>query len=278
MNVVVFADPMEDWKASIEVQRAIETLKSLKSQMDELGATEATKSVVDILLQDAIGESFFRILSQTGKIGLEQLKQLHKYLFDVLKLERGNIYNETCCHLEAVKESKIILKTELNIVLDSIYCGMITLEEMWMNNVNVRRAIKEIKELKDQVSKFGVTDDIKNEIKLLLLDPIEKCFKEEVLNPIVCDETKALEERCEICFKKLRHFYWYFLSELKIEPSVRYHGTCIYLGKLQKSFDGELETTLSIALRDVLDTIRLEIINPKCKEDVTSDSMSEDLL
>ena len=280
-NVMVFADPMDDWKASFEVQRAIEELKALKVQMDELGATEIAKSAVNNQLQDPIGKIFWdRILSkETAETGFEKLTQLHEYFFEVLELERGDVYDQTCRYLESMKEfsgkswtdSRKMLEIELNVVLDSIYCGIITLEGMWMHNVNIWLAIKELKELKEQICEFGVTDDTKSEVKHLLIGPIEECFREDVLEPIVFDETKSPEERCEICFKKLKHFYWYFFNKLEIESSALYDGICTHLEELKKSFDGELETTLRMGLRDVLDTLSLEITSLKPKGASTSE-------
>ena len=281
----VFADLMEDWKASDEIRGAIEELKVLKCQMDEFGPTEETKDAIDNLLKGPIGESFWdRVLSKTAETGFEKLVQFHEYFFEVLEIERSDVYDETYRHLESTKKladeslirSRNKLETELNIVLDSIYCGLVTLEGLWMHDITVRLAIKELKELKDKISKFGATDDAKRDINLLLIGPIVMHFKEEVLCPIVFDETKSPEERWEICFKKLRHFYWYFLSELEIKPSDLYYGTCKHLEELKESLGSELETTLRMGLLDVLDTIRLEIISLSEKDITLQDSTSED--
>ena len=284
-STMVFADPMEDWKTSDEVQDAIEELKVLKGRIDEFGPTEETKSAIDNLLKGPIGERFWDcVLSQTVEAGFEKLMQFHEYFFEVLGIERSNVYDETCRHLKRIKaladesliHSKKMLEIELNVALDSIYCGVVTSEGLWMNDINVRLAIKELKELKDKISKFGATDDAKRDIKLLLMGPIDMHFKEAILNPIVFDETKSPEERCEICFKKLRHFYWYFLSELEIKPSDLYYGTCKHLEELKESLGSELETALRMGLRDVLDTLRLEIISLSTKDITSPDSTLED--
>lgn len=131
-GVRMFADPMEAWKTSAEVQRAIKNLKELKDnpekvkewlwdnpEMVEELLWDNPEKVKELLgdnperikellweqwlgevVENKIGVSFWREVlanEETQENGLERLKELYQYLLLELKLNgfmKNDLYNE----------------------------------------------------------------------------------------------------------------------------------------------------------------------------------------
>ena len=95
-GIRMFADSMEDWKASVELQSAIEELKNPEK------AWELCE-----LIENRIGESLWSevLVQETQKNGLEKLKEFYQYLLSELNLNVNEfIYNDLCEYLDQLKE------------------------------------------------------------------------------------------------------------------------------------------------------------------------------
>ena len=94
-GVRMFADPMKDWEASVEVQNAIEELKN----------PEKAGELCEVI-EKQIGERFWTevLVQETQENGLERLKEFYQYLLSELSLN-GNefIYNDLCEYLDQLR-------------------------------------------------------------------------------------------------------------------------------------------------------------------------------